>query len=1151
VDFTKLRLTGFKSFVDPTELVIEPGMTGVVGPNGCGKSNLVEALRWVMGENSAKRMRGGAMDDVIFSGTQSRPARNLAEVMMVIENKDRTAPAEFNEHDLLEISRQIERESGSTYRVNGKDVRARDVQLLFADAATGAHSPSLVSQGRIGAIINSKPTERRTLLEEAAGITGLHSRRHEAELRLRGAESNLERLDDVMQTLEGQLQNMKRQARQANRYRKVADQIRVFEGMLFHLRHLQATGRVEEAVQALATADRQVAELTAVVAEATTKQADAAESLPSLREKEAAIAAKLHRFAVARDGLEAEEQRITDATRNVKARIHQIGIDRAREQTLLADADAATARLKTERLDLEAAQEGEERSQADAMERVNQAQTVVQANETELEKLSDRIASQSALRDSIAKTIQDADNRLSRLRQRTAETDSERKHLEIAIRDDQQMQEAQEQVRLRDTAAQNQRDRLEKLEQERSDLETTSQAAREILQTADVEATKMQAEELALAKLLEMNEAELWPPLVDSLEVQPGFETALGAALGDDIQSSSDEAAPVHWKTYPAYDQTVALPAGVQPLSDMVKAPATLSRRLRQIGIVASEDGARLAKDLQPGQRLVSKDGELWRWDGFTITDRGQTSAALRLEQRNRLNEVRRQSEGLIAKAEAARETFTKAQEGTKQIRHDCEQARQSSRNAERELNEARNRLTNKEREATQRSSKLLVLKEQSEQIAADIADTEQNRVAQQDRLSRIGDLDAARTEQAEIRRKLDGLRATLIEARSAQESLRRDIESRNDRLRTIQAEIQAWLLRTQGADKQIVELRERQQASEGELVELDSKPEQIMTKRTALMDEIAKAEAERSAAGDNLANAENATRLADKAMREAEQVLAQAREHRVRIDTTLVQERERLSELVQRIREEMDCEPSLVIKRVGIENDPESWPEMAEVEAKLERLKRERERMGPVNLRAEQEAAELEEQLETMVTERQDLEAAIGRLRQGISSLNKEGRERLLTAFKEVDRHFQDLFIRLFGGGKAHLALTESDDPLEAGLEIMASPPGKRLQSLSLLSGGEQALTALALLFAVFLTNPAPICVLDEVDAPLDDANVERFCNLVTEIARVAGTRFVVITHHPYTMARMDRLFGVTMSERGVSQLLSVDLERAERMRA
>jgi len=345
--------------------------------------------------------------------------------------------------------------------------------------------------------------------------------------------------------------------------------------------------------------------------------------------------------------------------------------------------------------------------------------------------------------------------------------------------------------------------------------------------------------------------------------------------------------------------------------------------------------------------------------------------------------------------------------------------------------------------------------------------------------------------------------------------------------------------------------LRERQQASEGELVELDSKPEQIMTKRTALMDEIAKAEAERSAAGDNLANAENATRLADKAMREAEQVLAQAREHRVRIDTTLVQERERLSELVQRIREEMDCEPNLVIKRVGIENDPESWPEMAEVEAKLERLKRERERMGPVNLRAEQEAAELEEQLETMVTERQDLEAAIGRLRQGISSLNKEGRERLLTAFKEVDRHFQDLFIRLFGGGKAHLALTESDDPLEAGLEIMASPPGKRLQSLSLLSGGEQALTALALLFAVFLTNPAPICVLDEVDAPLDDANVERFCNLVTEIARVAGTRFVVITHHPYTMARMDRLFGVTMSERGVSQLLSVDLERAERMRA
>ncbi len=1150
MEFTKLRLTGFKSFVEPTELMIQPGLTGVVGPNGCGKSNLVEALRWVMGENSPKRVRGGAMDDVIFSGTQSRPARNLAEVLMVVENKDRSAPTEFNEHDLLEVSRRIERESGSTYRVNGREVRARDVQLLFADAATGAHSPSLVSQGRIGAIINSKPTERRALLEEAAGITGLHSRRHEAELRLRGADTNLERLDDVVQTLEGQLQGLKRQARQARRYRRVAEQIRQFEAILFHLRHLQATGRVEDAASQLRDADRQVGELTGLAANATAKHAADAELLPDLRQHEAAVAAKLHRFAVARDGLEAEEIRVAETTEDLRARIDQIDIDSRREQTLLDDADAATERMRRERLDLEAKQEGEAAVEEDASKRVNVAQQAVEAHEEELQQLTDRIAAGQALKDSLGKALEEGRNRVSRLRQRAEETGAERQRLESAVRDDETLAQASRQVELCEAAAAAADERLEALEKDRAAQEPKAQSARDLLQTAEAASARARAEEGALAELLEMNDAELWPPLIDAVEVEPGYETALGAAIGDDIQSSSDEAAPIHWKSYPAYADRLALPESARPLDQQVKAPASLQRRLSQVGLVESADGARLARELKPGQRLVSQEGELWRWDGYTVTDKAQSAAALRLQQRNRLAELRVETAELQSKSDAAKLAFDAAQTTLTTVRQGCETARKTARDADQSSNQARAQLAQLEREAAQRSSRLLTLSEQAAQIESDITEAEAEQTDQQARLENIGDIDSARQEQAALRRQLADLRALLVDARSGQDSLRREIQARADRLRSIEAETEAWQARAQGAAGQIEELAERKLQGAAELEQLRLLPAEIMQKRAALMDEIAAAETERQAAADALTIAENQALALEKSLKEAEQVLAQAREQRVRIETTLEQEKQRLADLAQRIREEMDCSPEEVLGAADVDAG-DSWPAMAEVETKLDRLKRERERMGPVNLRAEQEAAELEEQLETMARERADLEAAIARLRQGIASLNREGRERLLSAFRQVDEHFQKLFVRLFGGGKAHLALTESDDPLEAGLEIMASPPGKRLQSLSLLSGGEQALTALAMLFAVFLTNPAPICVLDEVDAPLDDANVERFCNLVTEIARVAGTRFVVITHHPYTMARMDRLFGVTMAERGVSQLVSIDLERAERMRA
>lgn len=1150
MQFVRLRLSGFKSFVDATELEIGEGLTGVVGPNGCGKSNLVEALRWVMGETSAKRIRGGAMDDVIFSGTQSRPARNVAEVALVVDNRDRSAPAAFNDADDLEISRAIERDSGSAYRINGAEVRARDVQLLFADAASGAHSPSLVSQGRIGAVVNAKPAERRALLEEAAGITGLHSRRHEAELRLRGAETNLERLDDVMQALEAQLQNIKRQARQANRYRRVGEQIRRAEGILLHLLHTRARQQIAEAEAQLREVTQKVGELTEAVAKANAAHVQAAEGLPALRQREAEAGARLHRLAVARDALEQEDQRVATAQEQLAQRLTQIDVDESRERQLAEDATTAMAKLEQERTGLTAAQAGEEATQTAAAARTAEAGAALEAQESELDATTDRLAKLTAERDALVRARDDAAARLTRLQARRQDGETHYQAIEAEVREDKTLQTTVRELDGARAAAEAARAQVEQAEARGRALDAAAQEKQDALRQQQAAADRLQAEATALVKLLQVGDADLWPPLIDAISVDPGFETALGAALGDDLQAPTDEAAPVHWRTMPPLTEPVALPAGVTPLSAHVQAPPALTRRLQQIGVVDDADGPRLMPQLRLGQRLVSRSGALWRWDGYTVTTGAETAAAARLAQRNRLEELRAEQAGLTPALQAAQAAHGAARNEAQTAASALATAREQARAADEALNRARDAHGAAEREAAGRSSRLLALQENLSQIAQDI---EESRTAEADASQRLGglpDLDAARMALGELRRQAAGLRSTLVEARNAEDQLRREAQGRADRIAAIDGEVRAWQARTQNAQTQINELQQRRAQAQGELEELRQKPAEIAARRQTLLQQIEGADDERKQAADALAQAEARVAELEKLLRQAETVLATAREDRVRAEAGCQQAEERRGDVVRRIDEALQCRPDEVLASAGIEAD-EELPPLEETETKLERLKRERDRMGPVNLRAEQEAAELQEQLQTMQSEREDLEGAIARLRRGISSLNREGRERLLAAFSQVDGHFQQLFVRLFGGGKAHLALTESDDPLEAGLEIMASPPGKRLQSLSLLSGGEQALTALSLLFAVFLTHPAPVCVLDEVDAPLDDANVERFCNLVTEIARSTGTRFLIITHHPYSMARMDRLFGVTMAERGVSQLVSVDLARAERIRA
>ena len=1148
--FSKLRLTGFKSFVDPTELKIEPGLTGVVGPNGCGKSNLVEALKWVMGETSAKQMRGSAMDDVIFGGSSNRPQRNIAEVVLHLDNSSRLAPSMFNDADELEVVRKIERERGSNYKVNGKDVRAKDVQLLFADAASGSRSTAMVSQGKIGEIISSKPQDRRVLLEEAAGITGLHSRRHEAELRLRGAENNLSRLDDILITLEGQLASLKKQSRQATRYRNLSDHIMKAEALLFHIRWIKALETLEGDRDNLKKAEGLVAELAAVVAHCTTQQVNAAEVVPGLRTRETEAAAELQRLTLERESLDKEVGRIEAARLDRVHRLEQVSHDIARERNLAEDAGQASERLEAEKHEIETSREGEQTAIDKATTDLEASTSQVNDLEALHTRLTEKLATDEAERASLARTAQDLETRIDRLSHRLRELSAQHRHLERDAAETSGLKDAEKTIQQTEAAVSSARDHLEHTEVQSASLQDASEETRHHMQEARLALSCLEAEEQALAKLLETTEPEMWPAMIDAVSVEAGFEAALGAALGEELDASSDVAAPVHWTSLDAYTDAPALPDGVKALSDVTEAPKALARRLSQIGIVNDADGGTaLACDLKQGQCLVSRDGALWRWDGYTITEGAKTAATARLEQLNRLKDVRSGLENSQTTLNEAQDQADLAREAAQTARDTERAARQALRDRESEHSQARDQIAAIRAKISEHNSKLEAVGAAVQTARHDIEEAQSQKAEASETLANLPDTELAREEVMRVREDLAEKRAVHIEHQGLHASLHRAAQERARRLGDIETELLSWSGRSDGAAKRIVDLENRIVEIRGELSELAKRPDEIQHLRTQLLDLIEAANQKRKVAADQLAVAESALLEAERNLRAAESELGTAREHRVRIEGAVQQGKQACESIAERAKEKLKCGPNGLAEIAEIEPDAD-LPDEGVVERKVDRLVSERDTMGPVNLRAEEEANEMGEQIDTLTNERGDLIEAIEKLRRGINELNKEGRERLLSSFKEVDKHFQELFVRLFGGGQAHLKLIEAEDPLESGLEIMASPPGKRMQVLSLLSGGEQALTATALLFAVFMTNPAPICVLDEVDAPLDDANVDRFCTLLEEISAAGSTRFLVITHHRMTMARMERLFGVTMAERGISQLVSVNLEQAEVIR-
>ncbi len=1147
--FTKLRLLGFKSFVEPAEFVIEGGLTGVVGPNGCGKSNLVEALRWVMGESSYKNMRASGMDDVIFSGSGTRPSRNTAEVTLFLDNQDRSAPSAFNNADELQVSRRIEREAGSVYRINGKDARAKDVQLLFADQSTGARSPSMVGQGRIGELIQAKPQARRALLEEAAGISGLHTRRHEAELRLRAAEQNLERLEDVVGELETQIESLKRQSRQANRFKSLSADIRRSEAILLHLRWSVAKAHEGEAQSALSIATSGVGDQAQLQMNAAKEQAIGAHKLPDLRDAEAKAAAVLQRLTIARSQLNEEAERIRSRQTEIEKRLIQFTADIAREEQMVRDNADVLARLDSEERSLneENANAGEREIETRA--EFERADAELKESEAALAKVTAERAEASAERAQIERNLRESAERRDRLVRQMSDVERDLSAVAAQIAALADPVEKQGLVDIAEAA-------LDQAEESALTAEAAVEAARRMelelrqpLQDARSNLGRVETEARTLAKMINIGGSDLFPAVVESVKVEKGYEIALGAALGEDLDAPIDRSAPVFWGEINGSSQDAALPAGVRSLADVMRAPRQLERRLAQIGIVDEAEGQRLQSALMPGQRLVSRSGALWRWDGYTASADAPTPAAQRLAQKNRLAELDLEVVEATKRLREAEAGIAGAEAAVRQSVETERTARDHWRGMQRAVSDAREALAAAERAAGQLSSRRAALDEGKARLAETLEDTQEQFVEAETRLANAVDLRDLDIRLASLTSEVTLDRAALAEARAIYDGLRREADNRMRRLEAIGHERKSWTGRADNADRQIKSLIERRLEAEREAEHLADAPEEIADRNRTLLSQLSEAESLRKDAADKLAVAEARQQELDRAATDAIQALATAREGRARAEERLAAAQERRMDAEARIAEALNCPPHEAMKLTGLgPEDP--LPDVEATERNLERLKIERERLGAVNLRAEEEQEELSDRLEAIVSEREDIIEAVKKLRQAIQSLNREGRERLLAAFEVVNVQFQRLFTHLFGGGTAELQLIESDDPLEAGLEILARPPGKKPQTMTLLSGGEQALTAMALIFAVFLTNPAPICVLDEVDAPLDDHNVERFCNLMDEMASSTDTRFVVITHNPITMARMNRLFGVTMAEQGVSQLVSVDLQTAEQLR-
>jgi|TARA_B000000609_G_scaffold93360_1_gene70955 chromosome segregation protein len=855
MEFKKIQLTGFKSFAEKTNFLIEEGLTGIVGPNGCGKSNIVESLRWCMGETSAKSMRGSGMEDVIFSGTSNKPSKNIAEVSIALSNENKDGPIQYNDLDEIEIRRKIEKDKGSKFYINNKEVRAKDAQMFFADLSTGAHSPSLISQGRIGALVTAKPADRRAILEEAAGIAGLHVRRHEAELRLSAAENNLKRADELRRQQERQLANLQKQAEEAAKYKSVSEEIKKVEAGLYYLKLKDIDHEIKLENEINTEAEDQVKEFNSQLENLEKRITDETNKVTPIRERNIENLSKIQRLNLELKSLDEENERIEEEIKSIKNSLRMIDEDIDREKSIVIDANSNEKRLKEEKGEL----------------------IEIDSKYYETEKLSN--------------------------------------------------------------------------------------------QDLDVAKENLKREQDKVDRILDTFSSE------------------------------------------------------------------NLKKNIEQINKIIDQ--------ITAAKNLINEQNN---------------SAALKV-----LDECKENLSYLNIKIKDAEE-----------------------------------------------GDKITVLNETNEII-----------------------------------KKLQEKYADIY---SNNQNIKKESVKRNERIQKIDLEIESWKNLLTNSEKMVRELNDRKNKQTLKLNDLEKQPQLQAEKKGQISESLRISEKEQNENETIIVEIDDKILKLSNELKDTKENSIEIRERKASSGATIDGLSKRRSDLLERVSAELNLSEEKLLEFSNLEKEVE-FPDVVTQEELLDEKKRQREKLGSVNLRADEETSKYEVEIKKMEKDRQDLVTAIIKLKESISELNQKGRERLLEAFEKVNRKFNEVYTKLFNGGNAKLELVDSDDPLDAGLEMLVSPPGKRLQSITLLSGGEQALTALSLIFAVFLTNPSPICVLDEVDAPLDDANVTRFCNLLTELTKITSTRFIIVTHHALTMSKMDRLYGVTMPEKGISQLVAVDLQKAESM--
>ncbi len=1137
--FKSIRISGFKSFLEPTEIDLNEGLTGIVGPNGCGKSNIVEAIKWVMGENSARQMRGEGMDDVIFSGSNERPARNFAEVTIKLDNTEKKAPANFNQFDEIEISRKIERDKGSTYRVNSKQVRSRDVQLIFADTATGARSSGIVSQGRISQIIEHSLEDRRIILEEAANIKGLHNRRHEAELKLNGATDNLSRLLDIENTYNEQLIELEKQGRKAARYRSVGDRLRKAEASLFLSLLNTAEKEFDELETKFEKSKNNVEEAQINLSKNTKSKLEIFNKLPELRKTEIEKAAILQSLNISKIRLEEEEATSKFTLNNVLNQITQIETDIKREIEIKDDANKTIANLLLEKDKLQLDTKDFTTKKNDASKKVNELKIKSEDADAKLSSINSEIFS-------IKSDKSDLENRINNLKGKIK--NSEDQISQFNITEDKKLIDEHNKKRVNiEKLIKEESNKLELIKKQLETKENLNINLKEKKDKIDYDLNVMRADLHSLSSLLGYDEFKN-NTLEATIDDIGNLQDAIGSVLGETIlapvkSDNSDEQNISYWKKITAKFEE-KLPKGATPIISKIKKNSILDIALIGIGIVENEKTAfKLQKELSFGQALTTLKGGLWRWDGYVQPLGVQNSYSERLQQ---ITKLRNLQDELPSKE---KDELTIVDE-INQNELELKKIFGTTKEIESKINLLNNELNDTKLSISSLDSKIvsitILLKEHQ-----NILDTSQKELVDLETLSKKSlNLPTLLADELKIRNAADQCRNELTDAMAAEQQIRNQESYQQRNLMQIKNQKNDWENRKDEAETRIKSLKERLDNLKEDKSRLEKLPDNFVEKANELNIKIETAEQKRNLAADRLVQTETLLNEAEKLEKSSEQNLSSFREDMIKVEAALNLASTKIENIEDRVYEKLRVKSKQLKEIVNLSDNEELNTSIETLEKTVQRLLNERESLGAVNLRAEEEMNEMRQKIELMSKERVDLELAIEKLKSGIFELNKEGRQRLKDSFELVNKNFKNLFKELFGGGDAELKLVGDDDPLKAGLEILASPPGKKMQLLSLLSGGEQALTAISLIFSVFLCNPAPICILDEVDAALDDSNVSRFCNLLDKIVDETETYFLVVTHHRLTMAKMNRLFGVTMEQKGISRLVSVDLEQANKIK-